>query len=206
MFRNHKGNKAYVIYIPDIGAPSTASTVAWIQTVTKRDCNYFEDSPHIILDALKGHFAEETQIEWEQIGATLYRLPASTGKWLNPCDQAINREIRRTFLKLQQLDNRKKLENIITAYYSVKDETVRACFDHCGLFGGDPEDIISAQASQGFGVIGNRRNDFEKYTTALFSWMGKSIRYSTDILPRGKTTDKLDSNLDGKYWDRYAMK
>jgi hypothetical protein len=155
------------------------------------------DSPVVILDSLRGHFAEDSALEWEQLGATLYRLPAASGKSLNPCDQAINREMRRTFLQLQQLNRRDKLNNIISAYYSVTEETIVASFDRCGLFKGDPEDIISAQASQGFHSTPARRVDCSRYEKAFTDWMRYSVRNPADVLPRSKKPRALKSGLSG---------
>jgi hypothetical protein len=172
--------------------------------MTHRNHNYLSDKLHVILDSLKGHFAEHTDIMWSHVHATLYRLPAASGKWLNPCDQSINREIRRKFIQLQQLNRRDKLSNIIEAYYSVRDETIVASFDRCGLFKGDPEDIVSQQASQGFNPTSARKDACERYESALTDWMRKSVRSCSDILPRSKRTKSMDSSLDGDYWNRNA--
>ncbi len=125
--------------------------------MSSKDSNYFTDAPLVLLDSLPGHFAVDAMTEWKSISATLYRLPAASGKWLNPCDQAINREMRRTFLKLQRLDRSKKLENIVNAYYSIRQDVITHSFNRCGLFSGDPEDIITAQASQGFHATLDRK-------------------------------------------------
>ena len=203
-FFDKKGREAYVVWIPGLGAPSTDSTVAWLEHMTSPAHNYFEDKPHVILDSLKGHFAENTQIVWDDIEATLYRLPAGSGKWLNPVDQSINREIRRTFIQLQQTNRRDKLANIIEAYYSVRDESVKASFHRCGIFEGDPEDIVSQQASQGFSPTSARKEACERYEAAFTHWIQTSVRASSDVLPRSKQATSVVNNLDGDYWNRYA--
>jgi len=52
LFRDEKGNEAYVVYIPGLGGPSEKSTAVWLEKMTTRDANYFGDDPHIILDSL----------------------------------------------------------------------------------------------------------------------------------------------------------
>ncbi len=167
LFKDKDGNFAYVIYMPNLHAPSTDSTVAWLETMTKLNRNYLYDSPTVVLDSLKAHFAEQTTTMRDSIGATLCRLPGGSGKWLNPCDQAINREMRRTFLRLQQHNRVNKLQNIIEAYYSVCESTIVDSFARCGLFEGDPEEIVSSQASQGFKPPLRRKDDCERYFCAL---------------------------------------
>ncbi len=206
LFKDKNGNIAYVIYMPDLHAPSTDSTVAWLETMTKPNRNYLSDSPTVVLDSLRGHFAEKAITMWDSIGATLYRLPGGSGKWLNPCDQAINREMRRTFLRLQQHNRANKLCNIIEAYYSVNGSTIVESFARCGLFEGDPEEIVSSQASQGFHPPVQRKDDCERYTSALNEWFKHSVRSAADVLPRSKEPSTHDSTLDGTYWTRYGGK
>ena len=195
---------AFVIYIPDLGGPSAASTVAWLEKMTSKDSNYVADSPLVLLDSLPGHFAENAQMMWDSISATLYRLPAASGKWLNPCDQAINREMRRTFLKLQRLDRSKKLENISEAYYSIREDVITHSFDRCGLFCGDPEDVITQQASQGFHATLDRKETVAEYKIAFSTFLASSVRSSQDLLPRSRKTTSMDSSIDGDYWATYG--
>lgn len=190
--------------MPNLGAPSTKSTTAWLEQLTSNNGNYFTDEPLVILDALPAHFAPIAKSMWGDIKATLYRLPAASGKWLNPCDQAINREMRRTFLKLQRLDRSKKLENIIAAYYSISEEVIKHSFQRCGIFTGDPEEIISAQASQGFHATLDRKEKVEEYKSAFCDFLETSVRSSADLLPRSRATAALDTTMDGCYWTTYG--
>lgn len=203
-FRDENGNPAYVVYIPGFAGPSEASTAAWLEKMTDRHENYFDDKPHIILDSLKGHFTEVMRGDWENIKATLHRLPAASGKWLNPCDQSINREMRREFLRLQQLNRRDKIRNIIRAYYSIKEETIRKSFTRCGVFDGDPDDIISAQACQGYQAKGHREELLQGYRVAFLDWAQLNTRELADMLPRTPPPSALDKGLDGEYWNAYG--
>jgi hypothetical protein len=195
---------AFVVYMPNLGAPSTASTVVWLDKMTSEGVDYFEDQPHVILDSLRGHFATDAKVSWKDNEATLYRLPSASGKWLNPCDQAINREMRRTFLKLQRLDRKKKLEDIIYAYYSISPDVISHSFNRCGLFGGDPEDIITEQASQGFHPTLDRKETVIEYKKAFSTFLASSVRSSRDVLPRSCKTVSMDSSFDGDYWTSYG--
>lgn len=200
LFRDEDNNEAYVVYIPNLGGPSERSTAAWLDKMTSRGSNYFDDHPHIILDSLRGHFTPTMQGDWDNIGATLHQLPAASGKWLNPCDQSINREMRREFLRLQQLDRRDKIRNIIRAYYSIKEETIVKSFKKCGIFCGDPDDIITAQACQGYHAAGKRGDKLEGYRAAFEDWAHHHTRSPEDMLPRAKPPTALDGQLDGVYW------
>lgn len=204
LFRDEKGNVAYVVYIPGLGGPSEKSTAVWLEKMTARDTNYFTDEPHIILDSLHGHFTKVMLGDWENVGATLHRLPAASGKWLNPCDQSINREMRREFTRLQQLDRRDKIRNIIRAYYSIKDETIIKSFNKCGVFDGDPDDIISAQACQGYRAKGSRDKQLQGYRVAFLDWAHLNTRDAADMLPRSAPPSALDTRLDGEYWSAHG--
>lgn len=156
-YQTAAGHDAILLHIPGLGGPSTESTRQWLKAVTRTDEHYFEDSPHIIFDALRGHFAEAVEEEWENnIDATTHKLPATLGRWLNPCDQAINREMRRHFVSLQMRNRAAKLDNIISAYYSISDETVKNSFNKCGIFGGDPEEVIERAAHDGYRTTGKQ--------------------------------------------------
>jgi hypothetical protein len=196
---------AYVIYIPNIGAPSTRSTTAWIELVSQTGSNFLGDKPYVILDSLQGHFAEQADVLWAKLGIKLFRLPGGSGKWLNPCDQAINCEMRRTFNRLQQANRKHKIENIVTAYYSIKESTIINSFHRCGLFEGDPEDIVSAQASQGFHATPPHKEAVEKYNTSFLQWKQSFVHNSSDLLPHSRQTLSLPSCLDGACWAIYGL-
>jgi hypothetical protein len=152
------GHHAILIHLAGLGAPSSESTLLWLKRVTRLRAHYFEDNPHIILDSLRGHFTAEMEEAWQNVNATTHRLPAALGRWLDPCDQSINREMRREFIRLQTRDRKCKLDNIIDAYYSIKDETVKNAFIKCGYLGRDAEEVIRTAESEGYratrGAIG----------------------------------------------------
>jgi hypothetical protein len=192
--------EAMLLHIEGLGAPSSASTLAWLNAVTRRGADYFEDSPHIILDSLRGHFAPTVEEKWENIKATTHRLPATLGRWLNPCDQSINREMRREFTRLQMDNRNAKLDNIVRAYYSVKESTVINSFKKCGLFGGKPEDVIDEVAREGYSTAGARHETLEACRVAFTKWATSSVRRPSDLLPRSTFPAAAESGLDGRYW------
>ena len=125
------------------------------------------DSTHIILDSLKGHFGEKMEEKWQNVAATTYRLPASSGKWLNPCDQAIHREMRRKFIQLQQRNRQAKPDNIVAAYYSISEETVRHSFAKCGVFDRNIDDVIGEAAEEGYKATEGRAEAVARYKAAF---------------------------------------
>lgn len=170
---DEEGNVGYVLYIANFKGPSERSTQAWLDTLQ----DYFGDEPHVILDALGGHFAPGITQDWKNVGATLHKIPGGAGKWLNPCDQAINREIRREFIRLQSRNRENKVRNLIRAYYSLKDTTIINSFKKCGVFGGDPDDIITEQACKGYRASGARGVENSGLQSRVYA-LGVSIRPS----------------------------
>lgn len=196
--------KAILLHIPGLGGPSEASTLQWIKAVTSETEDYFDDNPHIILDALHGHFTDAAHEAWSNIGATTHKLPATLGRWLNPCDQGINREMRREFLRLQMQNRNTKLDNIVHAYYSITESTVVNSFKKCGLFGGDPEEVIQNVAAEGYRATGDRRELLESCESAFAEWAATCSRRRADVLPRTQLPAALDSALDGRRWTTWG--
>jgi hypothetical protein len=172
--------------------------------VTREKADYFDDNPHIILDGLKGHFGEKMEMAWQSVNATTHRIPAALGRWLDPCDQSINREIRRRFTQLQMQNRNRKLDNIIDAYYSIKDETVENAFTKCGYFGRDSKEVISTAAAEGYRATERRSADMARYREAFQEWASRSTRDPSDMLPRSAPPQQLESTLDGEKWVRYG--
>lgn len=198
------GHHAILIHLAGLGAPSSESTLLWLKRVTRLRAHYFEDNPHIILDSLRGHFTAEMEEAWQNVNATTHRLPAALGRWLDPCDQSINREMRREFIRLQTRDRKCKLDNIIDAYYSIKDETVKNAFIKCGYLGRDAEEVIRTAESEGYRATRGRSADMARYKTAFIEWASRSTRDQRDVLPRSAPPEQLESTLDGAQWARYG--
>ena len=115
-------NYAYVIYIEGLTQASTRTTEVYLETIFNRWENGPVDGSVFIMDVAPWHVSAEARALWDDYGLVPKFLPATTGKWLNPCDQSIHREMRRTFSKLQQRRPKNKLKNIIDAYYAVTDK------------------------------------------------------------------------------------
>jgi hypothetical protein len=195
---------AWVFYTPDIEAPGTKSTQIYIERVSRPKANYFSKQPFIILDALRGHFSAESMVEWQLHGVTLVRLPKGLGKWLNPCDQAIHREIRRKYRALQSENPNDQLRNIIRAYYSVKDETVRRSFSHCGIPTGDVNEKVMHQACQGYMPSPSHEVELSEQYSAFMQLCVKKTRSPDDFLPTNNQVQALDSALDGRKAARFG--
>ena len=71
---------------------------------------------HLILDSAPWHMSADATCRLDEIPVNTHVIPGACGKWLNPCDQAINHVIRQEFLRLQRLrGNAHKIQNIISA-------------------------------------------------------------------------------------------
>ncbi len=77
-------------------------------------------------------------------------------------------------------------------------------FDHCGVFSGDPEDIITEQASQGFHATLDRKETVLECKRHFLLFLADSVCSSQDLLPRSCMAASIDSSFDGEYWNKYG--
>src|SRR5262249_48687264 len=72
---------------------------------------------------------------------------------LDPCDNTYHAVIRHEYaqfvLGICNLTLEKQLKSIFKSYRHVPDETIRNCFDHCGLLAGDPVTIAARLLLEG---------------------------------------------------------
>lgn len=193
-----------VIYEPGVGAPSAKTTSIWIDKRTSRAEKALRSGDHLLLDALRGHFADSPDHMFKDAGVILFKLPEGSGKYLNPPDQAIHRELRRLFRKLQNDNRNEKVLNIIRAYYGVRPETIKNSFRLCGIFEGDPEEIVQYQASQGYRAEGPRAEALKVYEEAFAKWKKDNLRNVVDVTPQALATSSLPDQMDGVYWKQHG--
>lgn len=112
-------HKAYVVRLPDIKQSSTETTEIWLEHMCTQVAEYLPRDSSVLMDVATWHVSEKMQAIWHLRGINTFFLPAASGRWLNPCDQSIHREMRRAFVQLQQRNPKNKLNNIISAYYAV---------------------------------------------------------------------------------------
>lgn len=170
---NFSSMPAFIHYVPNDKAPSEYTTKVYLEDMTKKAANYFQQPAHVILDSLPGHFTPSMKEEWESQDITTHRIPSAAGKWLNPCDNAINSEIRRVFHKLVNENPNNKLENIIRAYYAVSEHTIKQSFHHCGIWTGNPRGIVRKLACAGFRANKQYQLEFTHMTSAFWHWLQK---------------------------------
>lgn len=164
---------AFVHYVPNDRAPSEHTTKVYLEDMTMRNVNYFQQPTHLILDSLPGHWTSAMREEWTSQDITCYRIPSAAGKWLNPCDNAINSEIRRVYHELVNDNPNNKLECIIKAYYAVTEHTIKQSFHHCGIWTGNPRGIVRKLACAGFRANKGYQLEFKKMTYAFRQWLCK---------------------------------
>jgi hypothetical protein len=208
-----KSHFAYVEYWPGISSPSSKTTQAWLDQM--RDPKvvnghkpkggfFFANATHLIMDKASWHMEKNVAADLSNYVVAHYFIPAAAGKWLNACDQAINSSMRHCFAKLQHEHPHRKLQNIIAAYYSVKDSTVLNSWKHTGLLSDpttmDAKAIIQKRIEEGYHAPKNRESDFARYRSAFEQLINGFVRTSDDLVP-GAAPDMLDKNANvGDYW------
>jgi hypothetical protein len=93
---------AYVVWVKKSAAPSTAQLERWLECMEDKDYNCLLGVNHLLCDSASWHTAAEAQRIFKQHDIIAHTIPAAAGKWINPCDQAPHREMRRVFNHLQQ--------------------------------------------------------------------------------------------------------
>jgi hypothetical protein len=172
--------------------------------MTKPKCDYFAEPSHLIFDSLYGHTTTSMMDEWDSYSIQTHRIPAAAGKWLNPCDQMINREMRRCFNKLQRSKVQSKINNIITAYYSISEETVLNSFNRCGLLKGDPQEILMNHVSEGWRCSKGREQQYLQMWDAYLTWVKTLFRSQDHYITKEFPLTSSDDALDGMYWTTYG--
>jgi hypothetical protein len=199
-------NYAYVIYIEGLTQASTRTTEVYLETIFNRWENGPVDGSVFIMDVAPWHVSAEARALWDDYGLVPKFLPATTGKWLNPCDQSIHREMRRTFSKLQQRRPKNKLKNIIDAYYAVTDKIAMSSFKHTHLLAGDHVEHLRNEAARGFRAGPKNAEELERARLIYEKWVKKTVRRPQDVF-RPFTPEALEGDsLDGVHWAQYGRK
>eukprot|EP01118_Nematostelium_gracile_P002401 TRINITY_DN12623_c0_g1_i1.p1 TRINITY_DN12623_c0_g1~~TRINITY_DN12623_c0_g1_i1.p1 ORF type:complete len:235 (+),score=26.22 TRINITY_DN12623_c0_g1_i1:518-1222(+) len=178
-YENEAG-EAFVKYIPHVKGAGEYSTRVYIESMTSGKKNFFGNSTHLLLDSLHGHFTPEVKTLWNDYSVTIHKLPASTGKYLNPCDNIINREFRRIFNKMHHRNADEKLQNIISAYYAIPRKVILSSFARCGIFEGNPVELINNLDNEGYKIDGHYEDDFLKMKAAYINWTNETFTVDSD--------------------------
>jgi hypothetical protein len=191
---------AYVHYMPNNSAATTKHTEIWLEDMNNPNDAMIDGPHHLLLDRAPWHTSAEAMELWAQYDIKAHFIPSAVGKWLNPCDQAINREFRRAYNKAQQVRHSDKIDNIIRAFYSIKEKTIKGSFKHTAILKGDVEAQLTKVASEGFRVGEERADDFDKYVQKFDQWANSELRVQSPselVEPAGH---KDWMGLDGAYW------
>lgn len=193
-------HKAYVVYLPGTSQASGNTTEMWLEHVCRAAENYLPADSSIVMDVASWHVSKKMLEVWNQRNLNAFFLPAASGRWINPCDQSIHREMRRTFTRLQQHNPKNKLQNVITAYYSVTDSHVLHSWDHTRLLKGDYEAHLAQVASEGYRPTEDRKDFFEAAVEKFDVWAGENVRRADDVLPGVAPVSTSDDKMDGRHW------
>jgi hypothetical protein len=161
---------AYVQFVPSGAAPSNKQLERWLECMEHPMYNNLLGRNHVICDSASYHTNNEGRAIFAQHQITPYIIPAAAGKWVNPCDQAPHREMRRVFNRLQQQQPGNKIANIISAYYAVDERTIVNAFESCCLLKGNASKTIVAKASEGYTATASRRRQFAAYEQKYAEW------------------------------------
>lgn len=198
----HRGrnpiNRAHVVYIKDVQQASTDTTEKWLENMCKRGMNYLPEDSTLVCDVAPWHVSKEAQAIFNQRELNIVYLPAGTGKWLNPCDQSIHREIRREFDRLMLERPNEKLLNVIDAYYSVRDDVVRNSWRHTGLLEEDYETRLRHAAAEGFRPGAGRDEMYSRASESWDGWKSENLRHDLPVEHGLRADVGHDCALDGR--------
>lgn len=204
---------AYVVYMPGVSCANTRCTVEWVQLMESprgpAEWNFLAEPTELIIDRAPWHLTQDVTDVFHDKDIRSHLIPAAGGRWLNPCDQAINREFRREFVRLQQeRGSHHKLSNIIEAYYSITEETVLGAWRHTGITTTeDATVVITRRSEEGYAAPKTRKESFAKYRRAWDGWASAHLRGRDDLRPGAAGPAMLHRSDDsGSYWTSWGMK
>jgi hypothetical protein len=191
---------AFVHYMPDGSAPSRKLTAIWLEDMNSSDAAMVEGRHHLVLDKATWHTSAKIVQLFDSYDITPHFIPAGTGKWLNPLDQSIHREIRRRFITLQQVRRSNRIDNLIRAYYSVSKAVVDGSWRHTALLEGDISAHLTKVATEGYHAPSGQEQRFSLYTDKFNVWANSdlSARRLAAVQPYEIHANKR--RLDGAYW------
>jgi hypothetical protein len=195
---------AFVVYRPGVSSASTETTEIWLENMRCSAAAMLEDGCVLVIDVAPWHVSKEAKAIFAQADLTVCAIPAAAGKWLNPCDQSIHREMRRVFVRLQRERPGRKLQNIISAYYAVSDKVVEHSWDHTGLLKDDYEERLRHTATEGFRPGLGREQEFERAHLAWSGWVSQHLRSPADALSTHQPEQLDDCSLDGTHVINYG--
>jgi hypothetical protein len=199
-----KNQFAFVHYMPDNSAPSTKHTEIWLSDMNSQYANMLEGEHQLILDKASWHTSATARKLFAEYDITTHEIPAATGKWLNPCDQAIHREIRRRFNQLQQVRHSDKIDNIIRAYYSLKDTTITGSWRHTALLKGDAKAHLTKVSQEGYHAPAKHAALFDSYLKKFDLWANSSLGARDVAEADPHAVRAVKRGLDGAYWSLNA--
>jgi hypothetical protein len=191
---------AFVHYLPDNKCASTKHTEIWLEDMNSADANMMQGHHHLLLDKAKWHTSAEARNLFAQYDVTTQFIPAAPGRWLDPCEQAIHRELRRRYNQLQQVRRSDKLRNIVQAYYDLSEKNVLGSWRHTALLEGDATAQLTKVSQAGYRAPKHRGEQFDRYSKKFDLWANASLgsRSVADAEPRDVRVVKR--GLDGAYW------
>ena len=165
-----------------------------------------EAGDHLICDSASWHTSADVRLVLDDYDVKPHIIPGALGKWLNACDQAINREFRRNFLKLKEdRTHHSKIRNIIAAYYGIKETTILNSIRHTGVTRRvSPQDILQARVEEGYCAPKERAADFDRYKVAYINWCMQMRIADKDVLPENKPKILHSTPTVGRYWREWG--
>jgi hypothetical protein len=191
---------AFVHYLPKSKSASTKHTEIWLEDMNSDDANMLQGRHHLLLDKAKWHTSAEARKLFGQYDITTHYIPAATGRWLDPCDQAIHRELRRSFRKRQRVRRSDKLQNIVRAYYDISEKTVLGSWRRTALLEGDAKAHLTKVSTEGYRAPKGREAQFQLYSKKFDLWANSSLG-SRDVADADPSrVGGVKRGLDGAYW------
>lgn len=203
------GNRTHYAFVHRVRkcAPSHLQTAQWVKDLTSPDFNFLGSSSNLILDKAPYHTDSQSSMLWGQL-ASKYNtsfewIPAAGGKWVNPCDQAIHRELRRNFHRLMVQRPQHHLANLISAYYAISEECVRGAWRHTRLLSGEYRKHLSRRETEGYHSSRSWAAQHHLFSKEWDTWVFAHPRLARCLLPDQKPQQLPCSTLDGRKWNTW---
>ena len=157
-----------VVYQSKIKGPGNKSTSIWWDIV--RDSG-FSDSPLLMMDNLRAHFAPSLRQEMESYGVTVVHFPNYAGSLLNPCDNSWNSDLKHRYYYKSRRDHGEMIAAIRSAVYETTEESIRNYFHHCGYTSDEiSSQVVERLVSEGYGPDRKHGSDHAEMRKKYAEW------------------------------------
>ena len=197
--------------MPNVKGSSIELVLAYLHWCWQQ--KYLKRGDVVLMDRLDAHMSEDVQHWLKSKNIEYLYFSVATGAYLNLCDNSFHADLKHKISVLfgehletnLSVDHLTKLQVIMNAYQSVKDETIRNYFHHTGLLEGQtPGKVVGKLLTEGYDVSTRWKSFHENQLQAFQSWSTqvKFLRKKMEV--EWSPIQLAGCMLNGSYWSNWG--